>query len=303
MPRRVSTYAPSLQTLNVFVSVSAFLLFASMLLFLDNLDPVARLQAGARAPQNPWRSRDARVAAADAGAARQLRAHPGDHRRPVRLRRSRRAAGRGPRPSRGRARSRASRPDPDRAPGRRGAHHLDRVVSRRSRAAFFFIAFLFAFLYLRALNTNGLWGGGKPGHHVHPALTVGIIVLVCVLASVALARVSLAALRDQKPHARGVPVPRSCSASSRSPCSAGSTPISASARGRRLRERVPRLDGLLHDPCVRRTHVARDPAGVGAFLREMRPGRLEADVASFAIVWTMLGIVEVAAFILLFLVQ
>ena len=36
---------------------------------------------------------------------------------------------------------------------------------------------------------------------------------------------------------------------------------------------------------------------------EMRPGRLEADVASFSIVWTMLGIVEVAAFILLFLVQ
>jgi len=35
----------------------------------------------------------------------------------------------------------------------------------------------------------------------------------------------------------------------------------------------------------------------------MRAGRLEADVASFSIVWTMLGIVEIAAFILLYLVQ
>ena len=37
MPRRVSTYAPSLQTLNDFVSVSAFCSSASMLLFVDNL--------------------------------------------------------------------------------------------------------------------------------------------------------------------------------------------------------------------------------------------------------------------------
>ena len=63
--------------------------------------------------------------------------------------------------------------------------------------AFFFVAFLFAFFYLRALNTNGLWGGGKPGHHVHPALTVGIIVLVCVLAGVALVRLVVVELRGQ----------------------------------------------------------------------------------------------------------
>src|SRR5437588_797828 len=37
MPRRVSTYAPSLQGLNDFVSVSAFLLGFSMLIFLANL--------------------------------------------------------------------------------------------------------------------------------------------------------------------------------------------------------------------------------------------------------------------------
>ena len=51
--------------------------------------------------------------------------------------------------------------------------------------AFFFLAFLFAFLYLRALNSNGLWGGGKPHHHVHASLSIGIAILVCVLGSVA----------------------------------------------------------------------------------------------------------------------
>lgn len=56
---------------------------------------------------------------------------------------------------------------------------------------FFFISFVFAFLYLRALNTNGLWGGGKPGQHVQPSLGVGIGVLVCVLASVALVHLGL----------------------------------------------------------------------------------------------------------------
>jgi hypothetical protein len=54
--------------------------------------------------------------------------------------------------------------------------------------AFFFIAFLFAFLYLRALNSNGLWGAGKPHHHVHASLGLGIAILVCVLVGVAAAR-------------------------------------------------------------------------------------------------------------------
>ena len=56
MPRRVSSYAPHLQPLNDWVSVSAFLLGASMLVFLVNLVyslAIARIPA----PQNPWRSR------------------------------------------------------------------------------------------------------------------------------------------------------------------------------------------------------------------------------------------------------
>jgi heme/copper-type cytochrome/quinol oxidase subunit 3 len=170
--------------------------------------------------------------------------------------------------------------------------------------AFFFIAFLFAFFYLRALNTNGLWGAGKPGHHVHPALTVGIIVLVCVLGSVALVRVALAGLRTEQGYARRVAV---------------------AALGLGL--------AAVAVQCWQYTDLGFGPGDGGyasvylgwtgfftiiAFVvlvwleillasprpaGDMRAGRLEADVASFSIVWTMLGIVEVAAFILLYIVQ
>lgn len=65
--------------------------------------------------------------------------------------------------------------------------HLGSILFAAA-TAFFFMAFLFAFLYLRALNTNGLWGGGKPHHHVHASLTIGILILVCVVVGVAAVR-------------------------------------------------------------------------------------------------------------------
>jgi cytochrome c oxidase subunit I len=56
MPRRVNTYAPHLQFLNDWVSVSAFFLGASMLVFLANFVwSLAVTRAPAEA--NPWRSR------------------------------------------------------------------------------------------------------------------------------------------------------------------------------------------------------------------------------------------------------
>jgi heme/copper-type cytochrome/quinol oxidase subunit 3 len=64
--------------------------------------------------------------------------------------------------------------------------HLGSILLAAA-TAFFFVAFLFAFLYLRALNSNGLWGGGKPHHHVQASLGLGIAILVCVLAGVAAA--------------------------------------------------------------------------------------------------------------------
>jgi hypothetical protein len=59
-----------------------------------------------------------------------------------------------------------------------------------SALAFFFVAFLFAFFYLRALNSNGIWRGW-PGHHPDPSLAFGVAILICVLASAAIARAAV----------------------------------------------------------------------------------------------------------------
>jgi cytochrome c oxidase subunit I len=56
MPRRVSTYAPHLQTLNDFVSASAFLLGLSMLVFIANLI-WSLVFVRNPAVENPWASR------------------------------------------------------------------------------------------------------------------------------------------------------------------------------------------------------------------------------------------------------
>ncbi|HEV7584737.1 MAG TPA: cbb3-type cytochrome c oxidase subunit I [Solirubrobacteraceae bacterium] len=55
-PRRVSEYAPNLHTLNVFVSISAFVLGLSMLIFIANT-VWSMIFARVRAEQNPWRSK------------------------------------------------------------------------------------------------------------------------------------------------------------------------------------------------------------------------------------------------------
>jgi cytochrome c oxidase subunit 1 len=56
MPRRVSTYEPSLQGLNVWVSISAFVLGFSMLIFLFNT-VYSMVFVRAPAESNPWRSK------------------------------------------------------------------------------------------------------------------------------------------------------------------------------------------------------------------------------------------------------
>src|SRR5438477_4821622 len=56
MPRRVSTYAPHLQTLNDFVSASAYVLGFSMLIFIANL-VWSLVFAREPAAENPWLSR------------------------------------------------------------------------------------------------------------------------------------------------------------------------------------------------------------------------------------------------------
>jgi heme/copper-type cytochrome/quinol oxidase subunit 3 len=61
---------------------------------------------------------------------------------------------------------------------------------------FFFVAFFFAFLYLRALDTNGLWRGWPP-HTPTPSMGFGVAILVCVLASAAVARWSATLGRER----------------------------------------------------------------------------------------------------------
>lgn len=61
--------------------------------------------------------------------------------------------------------------------------------------AFFFVSFLFAFFYLRALNTDGRWNH----HDLQPSRAYGSVILVCVLGSVA--GTLLAAWASRKPDA------------------------------------------------------------------------------------------------------
>jgi cytochrome c oxidase subunit 1 len=55
-PRRVFEYARNLQTLNDWVSISAFLLGGSLLIFLYNFI-YSTLFARVKAPANPWHAR------------------------------------------------------------------------------------------------------------------------------------------------------------------------------------------------------------------------------------------------------
>jgi heme/copper-type cytochrome/quinol oxidase subunit 3 len=48
-----------------------------------------------------------------------------------------------------------------------------------SAVAFVFVSFVFAFFYLRSVNSNGLW---RPAH-VKPLAGYGIVVLICTLAA------------------------------------------------------------------------------------------------------------------------
>jgi cytochrome c oxidase subunit 1 len=56
MPRRVSTYEPALHSLNVWVSISAFVLGFSMLIFIVNT-VYSMIFVRQKAEQNPWRSK------------------------------------------------------------------------------------------------------------------------------------------------------------------------------------------------------------------------------------------------------
>lgn len=166
--------------------------------------------------------------------------------------------------------------------------------------AFFFVSFLFAFFYLRALNSAGRWNQ----HHVHPSKAYGIPILLCVLGSVGAAWLGATSLRT--------------------PGAALWRPASGAAIGLALVAVVLQ--------CVQYATSSFGP-GEGGFAsvffgwtglyvlnilvvvywltsslaETLRPGGraleyLRATVESIALYWAVLGLVEVAAFILLYLV-
>ena len=97
-----------------------------------------------------------------------------------------------------------------------------------SATVFFFFAFLFAYFYLRSLNSQGLW---HP-HHVQVPVGLGTAITACVVLS-ALAsalRGSPPARRSRRHVAAGSGSWRSCSGSPRSSYRSSSGRRSASAR-------------------------------------------------------------------------
>src|SRR6478752_6355275 len=61
--------------------------------------------------------------------------------------------------------------------------------------AFLFLAFVFAYLYLRALDNNGMWNP----HGQNPSGAMGLVVLVLVIAAAALAQVGAGRLASSGP--------------------------------------------------------------------------------------------------------
>jgi heme/copper-type cytochrome/quinol oxidase subunit 3 len=67
--------------------------------------------------------------------------------------------------------------------------------------AFLFLGFLFAYLYLRALNNNGLWNP----HGQNPSGTMGVVVLVLVVATAALLQIGAGRIASAGPAAFRAP--------------------------------------------------------------------------------------------------
>ena len=124
MPRRVADYAGRFADFNLFISIASFGLGASTIVFLYNM--IWSWTHGPPAGPNPWRAMTLEWQVPLAAADLQLRRDPAGRRRPVRVRRPRRA----PRD----LRRRQARARPDRLAVRRGPRARDRERDRSSPA-------------------------------------------------------------------------------------------------------------------------------------------------------------------------
>ena len=125
MQRRIADYPSQFGTLNFVISIFAFILGASTLVFLYNM--AHSLVAGRAGAGQPVAGADARVAGQLAAADLQLRRAAADRRQPVRLRRTRRAP-------RHRHRPRAAAARGGAGAGRAGRRHAVRRGGDHERA-------------------------------------------------------------------------------------------------------------------------------------------------------------------------
>ena len=263
MPRRVVTYAGYLQGANDWVSVSAFVLGASMLVFLSNL---IWTQVFVRTPaaSNPWGSKSIEF---------QLPS-------PVPVHDFDRIPTFGPDPYPYGVEGRLRRPAPGDLSGeadgvselaqpgtdygvveREPPSTLERNLAIGSRLwasslVFFFFAFLFAYFYLRSLNEHGLF---KPKGVTAPQ-GWGIAIAVCLVVSAALLQLGAADQRaDRRPAWRlkglGALVLGLAAVVLQivAWASIGFGPTDGG-----YASRVPRLDRALHDLRLRHALLARD---------------------------------------------
>ncbi len=179
-PRRVVTYPSNLQGLNVWVSVSAFCIGISMLIFLFNL-VWSQLVVRDPAEDNPWHSKSPEwqlptpVPVHDFDVFPVFDADPYPYgvepagapalapAQEVR-RRWKAQPQHPPIPA-----SSSSRPSGSRARIWVGARQLC------GAASFFFVSFVFAYFYLRSLDSNKSWKIGA----VNPGIGLGVVIVWC----------------------------------------------------------------------------------------------------------------------------
>jgi heme/copper-type cytochrome/quinol oxidase subunit 3 len=168
--------------------------------------------------------------------------------------------------------------------------------------AFFFLTFVFAFFYLRSLNSNNQW---RP-HGIDPPTGWGVAVLICILASVVLYWVAVRAWAEPRWRMLGAisvglalaAVVIQCiewGAMSWGPTNGGYASVFIGWTGFYLLF----LLGVIYwmESLVAESY--REPGGEGA---EARATIRRASAEALSLFWVFLGFVEVGAFIILYLV-
>lgn len=195
MPRRVSSYDPTFVFLNRWASISAFCIFASMLIFMANF-VWSQFLRRERADANPWDSRGLEWQVATPVPAHNFSEIP------VVLSAPYEYGVPGAEPVANLAPTGTPDPvdgdgnpieNPDRTPGVLLAG--GRIFSLS--VMFFFAAFVFSFFYLRSIDSNGLWNKG----HLEPNRGISTAILLAVL--VGLAAFGMVMHRIRKADERG----------------------------------------------------------------------------------------------------